>query len=280
MYGGRFVVIPEQIVLEDIRYQVGQGAAHITFGDPDFLNGPNHSLKIVHKMHQEFPHITFDFTAKIEHLLKGQEELPEWADAGCIFIVSAVESLSDIVLRHLDKGHTRADVVRVIEIVHGVGIALRPSLVPFTPWETLEDYIDLFNFVERYCLIDHIDPVQYTIRLLVPPGSLLLSTSAMAPYLGPLIQESFSYQWMHPDVRMDRLQRVVRKTVEEMAGEDLEATFYQLKELALAAFGERKPARIVHQPVSNRKRPPRLTEPWFCCAEPTENQMASFNGIP
>ena len=70
VYEGRFFLVPETVVLEDIRRQVQAGATHITFGDPDFLNGPGHSLNIVRAMHAEFPHLTFDFTAKIEHLLK------------------------------------------------------------------------------------------------------------------------------------------------------------------------------------------------------------------
>ena len=58
--------------------------------------------------------------------------------------------------------------------------------MPFTPWTTLDDYLDMLDFVEAQGLIDHVDPVQYTIRLLVPPGSLLLETAAMRPHLGAL----------------------------------------------------------------------------------------------
>ena len=66
VYQGRFFLVPEDAVLEDIRRQVAAGAKHMTFGDPDFLNGPGHSLKIVRAMHAEFPAITFDCTAKID----------------------------------------------------------------------------------------------------------------------------------------------------------------------------------------------------------------------
>ncbi len=95
VYGGRFFVLPQEVVLEDIRRQVAAGATHITFGDPDFLNGPKHSLRVVRAMHEEFPSLTFDFTAKVEHLLNRGEDLPEFAAAGCLFIITAVESLSD-----------------------------------------------------------------------------------------------------------------------------------------------------------------------------------------
>src|SRR5512135_1841612 len=64
VYGGRFFVVPAETVLEDIRRQVALGARHITFADPDFLNGPRHTLGIVSAMHAEFPDLTFDITAK------------------------------------------------------------------------------------------------------------------------------------------------------------------------------------------------------------------------
>ena len=198
VYEGKFSVVPKEVVLEDIRTQVDAGAAHITFGDPDFLNGPKHALRIVQAMHEAFPNLTFDCTTKIEHLLKHHSILPELRDCGCIFIVSAVESLNDTVLGNLQKGHTRADVFAVIDLLKEVGIALRPSLVPFTPWETLDSYLYILDSVEAKELIDHIDPVQYTIRLLVPPGSSLLSQSSIQPYLGVLNQESFTYRWIAP----------------------------------------------------------------------------------
>src|SRR5213592_1050757 len=114
VYEGRFFIVPVEVVLEDIRRQVRAGATHITFGDPDFLNGPGHSLAIVRAMRAEFPSLTFDFTAKIEHILRRRELLPDLARLGCLFIVSAVESIDDRVLAILDKGHTRGDVEAVI----------------------------------------------------------------------------------------------------------------------------------------------------------------------
>jgi radical SAM superfamily enzyme YgiQ (UPF0313 family) len=98
VYGGRFFAVPREVVLEDIRRLVAAGAGHITFGDPDFLNGPGHALRLVRALHAEFPDLTYDCTAKIEHLLEHRALLPELAATGCVFIVSAVESLSDVVL--------------------------------------------------------------------------------------------------------------------------------------------------------------------------------------
>jgi radical SAM superfamily enzyme YgiQ (UPF0313 family) len=262
VYDGRFFIIPQDIVLEDIRRHVSAGATHITFGDPDFLNGPGHSLKIVRALHAEFPDLTFDFTAKIEHVLKHPEVFPELGASGCLFMVSAVESLSDRVLTVLEKNHTRADVEKALKIVHAAGIALRPTWVAFTPWTTLEDYLEVLEFIEENGLIDHVDPVQYTIRLLVPPGSYLAERPAMQPYLGPLDQAAFSYHWDHPDPRMDWLQKAVSKLVEAdaTAGADPADTFFRVRELAAG----RKPNGVLPQLPRDRVRAPRLSEPWFC----------------
>ena len=266
VYDGRFFVVPREIILEDIRNQVRAGATHITFGDPDFLNGPTHSLRIVRAMHEAFPDVTFDCTVKIEHLLKHRSILPDLRACGCIFIVSAVESLSDTVLANLEKGHTRADVFTALAILREVGITLRPSLVPFTPWETLDDYLYLLDFVEAEGLIDHIDPVQYTIRLLIPPGSSLLSRPTIKPYIGPLDQKSFTYRWTHPDPRMDSLHNAVSAAVERatQSGEDGIVTFYRVRALTDAVLGKPCSTPFTPHAQSDRQRPPRLTEDWFC----------------
>ncbi len=285
VYGGRFFVVPRDVVLADIRNQAAAGATHITFGDPDFLNGPGHSMALVRSMHAEHPALTFDFTAKIEHLLRQRDLLPELRSLGCLFIVSAVESLSDRVLAILAKGHTRADVEEALRLTRAAGLALRPSFVPFTPWTSLEDYRALLDFVESLDLVDSIDPVQLSIRLLLPPGSLLLDRPETSPFLGPLDPDRFTYRWTHPDVRMDALQLEVSALVERAAsdGEDPLLTFSRIEAAAQAAGKGALPpgvfpatgmardggARIASAGVvsamrRDKGRPPRLSEPWFC----------------
>ena len=264
VYGGRFFAVPLDVCVADIRQQVAAGARHITFGDPDFLNGPTHALRVARALHREFPGVSFDFTAKVEHLLRRRELLPEFADLGCAFIVSAVESLSDTVLRHLDKGHARADVAEALRAVREAGIALRPTWVAFTPWTSLDDYREMLDFAEAEGLIDHVDAVQWALRLLVPPGSLLLDSPAMRPYLGELAQADLTYRWTHPDPRMEELHQAVAAAVTRAAErqEDAAATFATVRGLADVAAGA--PARPALALAGDRWRPPRLTEPWFC----------------
>lgn len=264
VYDGRFFVVSQEVVLEDIRQQVHAGATHITFGDPDFLNGPTHSLRLVRAMHAEFPSLTFDFTTKVEHIIKHREMFNEFSQLGCLFTVSAVESLSDRVLQILEKNHTRRDVEQAIEIVHTANISLRPTWVAFTPWTSLRDYLEVFEFVSKHALIDHVDPVQYAVRLLIPPGSYLLNRDAMKPHLGSLDQSAFSYHWSHPDPRMDELHKTVSALVERNSQADVDPceTFYSVWELAASLRGGAPLER--HALPPDPERAPRLTEPWFC----------------
>ena len=266
VYDGRLRIVQRDVLREDIAALVEMGARHITFGDPDFLNGPNHSLRVARALHDEFPDVTFDVTTKVEHILRHRDLFDELASLGCIFLVSAVESLNDKILEYLEKGHTRADVVEALGITRAAGISIRPSLVSFTPWTTLEDYLDVLEFVEEHDLIHNIDPVHYTIRLLIPPGSSLLGTPQLSPYLGKLDEESFSYKWEHPDPRLDSLQREVSRVVEAavQGHEDPVTTFYRVKDLALTtALGRELSARSVPSSASGSPGP-RLTESWFC----------------
>jgi len=262
VYDGRFFIVPTDILLEDIRGQVAAGATHITFGDPDFLNGPKHSLEVVRGMHAEFPSLTFDFTAKIEHLLTRGEGLPEFGELGCLFIISAVESLSETVLKILDKEHSREDVSSALDRCRDAGIPLRPTWVPFTPWTTLDDYLDILSFVEDNGLIDHVDPVQYMIRLLIPPGSWLAEHPATLPYRGALDEAALTWRWKHPDPQMDRLQRDIALLVEQDVADEVDAatTFARIRELAHG----RPPESAVSLLAPDRELVPRMTESWFC----------------
>jgi len=261
LYGGRLFAVPAEVVLEDVARQVAAGATHVTFGDPDFLNGPGHALRIARALRERHPALTFDFTAKVEHLVRDPRLLGALAGAGALFVTSAVESLSDRVLERLAKGHTRADVERAFAACRDAGLALRPSLVPFTPWAGLDDYLDLLATFEARGWMAQLDPVQLSIRLLVPPGSLLERDPDLA--LEGLDEEGLSWRWRHPDPRVDALQERVAVAVADGAsrGEDAEETVARVRALALAAAGRAH----VHlaRPFSGA-RTPRLTESWFC----------------
>ncbi len=266
VYHGRFFAFPADTVLADIRAQVEQGAQHITFGDPDFFNGPSHAMRITRALQREFPTVTFDATIKIEHLLKYRHLLPELKANGCAFIVSAVESLNDDVLERLHKGHSGAGISEVFDLMEATGIALRPSLMPFSPWETLESYLQLLSFFEERHLVEHVDPVHFSIRLLIPPGSALLDAPDAPEWLGELDPAAYSYCWRHPDPRMDELHHAVSELVEkaQRAQADPIETFFHIKALALEANRQEMCVSCSIKGYGTRKVIPHLTETWFC----------------
>ena len=264
VYGGRFFAVPRATVVADALQQVAAGARHITFGDPDFFNGPTHGLRIMREVRAVDPDVTFDATIKIEHVLEHADRLPELAELGCVFVVCAVETLNQDVLRRLRKGHTKADVERALELLDAVGIAMRPSLLPFTPWSTPAEYAELLGFVAEHDLVDHIDPVHLSIRLLVPPGSLILGEDPDGEHFGELDPPSLQHRWSHPDPAMDALQRDVSAIVEAAASrsEPARITFRAIWRVAAQRTGlllDRPPVPFVRRPKA-----PRLTEHWFC----------------
>jgi radical SAM superfamily enzyme YgiQ (UPF0313 family) len=246
VYDGRIRIVAADSVLADIEQLVAMGARHITFGDPDFLNGRKHSLAIVRAMHERFPDLTFDCTTKVEHVLEFAHLLPELAACGCLFVVTAVETLNDAILARLDKGHTAREATDAVALLREHGIEPRPSLMPFTPWTTHDDVADVIRWVERYDLVGNVDPVQLSIRLLVPEGSLLLERDDWER--GPYDADALSYPWTSP---LDDLQRELAAIAERGGGFD---------EIRAAVLGEDEP-QILAGSVEGR---PRLTEPWFC----------------
>ncbi|HEV7555961.1 MAG TPA: CUAEP/CCAEP-tail radical SAM protein [Kofleriaceae bacterium] len=261
VYGGRFFVVPAATVVADIAALVEQGAEHVSFGDPDFFNGPGHGMAIVRELHRRWPALTFDVTIKISHLIAHRALLPELASLGCAFVVSAVESLDDGVLARLDKGHTRADFEQALALVRDAGLVLRPTFVPFTPWTTLEQIADLVDVLADEDLIGCVDPVQLSVRLLVPPGSLLLGPDTRDAF-GELDHAALSYRWTHSDPRVDRLQQEIAAIAADAAETRLDpaVAFARIREHVHAACGRR--AR--RTAASTRPAPPRLSESWFC----------------
>jgi radical SAM superfamily enzyme YgiQ (UPF0313 family) len=274
VYQGKFRIVPVDVVMEDIRQQVKEGATHISFGDPDFFNGPTHGLRLARALHEAFPRVTFDATIKIQHLIDHRELLPELRASGCLFITSAVEAVDDDILRLLDKNHTSRDFDRAVALTREAGIALAPTFVSFTPWTTLEGYLALLERLVELQLVESVPPVQLTIRLLVPAGSWLLKLPDFHEKLLAFDPALLGYPWIHPDPRVDRLQQNLQAEVArcEQEGAPRREVFAAIWRMAHEAAARPAPAL-----ADNPEAPiPRLSEPWYCCAEPTDQQLQSF----
>ena len=267
VYGGKFRVVQPGVVLADIRQQVAAGAQHITFGDPDFFNGPGHALAIVRALHQEFPYLTYDVTIKVEHLLQHAGALPVLRDTGCAFVTSAVESIDDHVLALLQKGHTRADFVRLAEIFRDIGLTLAPTFVAFMPQTTLQGYLDLLETVETLGLVEHVSPVQWSLRLLITSGSPLADLPEFREHLRAFDDAALCYRWVHPDPRVDALQRAVEKRIQVLTKNDFSRRqiFADVHALASRAASGDLDMPLPQSPeMPARVTVPYLTEPWYC----------------
>jgi hypothetical protein len=264
IYDGRFRVVQRDVVLADIDAQVKAGARHVTFGDPDFFNGPSHALRIVEALHAGHPGVTYDATIKVEHLLRHRELLPRLRDTGCLFVTSAVESVDDRVLGLLEKGHTRRDFFDVVTLCRDTGITLVPTFVAFHPWLTLEGYCELLDTIAALDLVDHVAPIQLAIRLLVPRGSRLLELADMRASVGPFDPRTLTYHWAHPDARVDRLHEEVRSIVGTMTTGSRRIVFADISALAHRRAGLPCPP----PPSPSGVTVPYVDEPWYCCAEP------------
>jgi len=258
VYNGVFRVVQQDVVLEDIRRQVEAGAEHITFGDPDFFNGPGHAKAIVQALHAEHPSVTYDVTIKIEHLLRYRELLPVLKRTGCLFVTSAAESIDDAVLEKLAKGHTRADFIEAVRIVRDSGLTLAPTFVTFTPWTTWDGYRELLQFLVDLDLVENVGPIQLAMRLLIPAGSRLLELPEIREIAGPFDPAALSYKWRHSDPKLDQLcadlQRLIQR--EERRKATRSEIFAGIWELANG-----------HPPdlhLGSRATIPYLNEPWYC----------------
>ena len=260
VYRGLFRIVQAGIVLEDIRRQVAAGAEHITFGDPDFFNGPGHAIPIVEALHREWPRLTYDVTIKVEHLLHHRDLLPVLRDTGCLFVTSAVESLDDAVLQTLAKGHTRAGFEEALRAMRAVGLPLAPTFIPFTPWTTLASYREFLRALVDLELVEQIAPVQLAIRLLLPEGSLLLQLPEIRAMIEPFDARGLCYRWQNGDGKLDALCASIQETIkrEERHRRSRWEIFRKIWELAQA--GEFP----VDAPMVSRATIPYLTEPWYC----------------
>jgi radical SAM superfamily enzyme YgiQ (UPF0313 family) len=270
IYDGQFRIVPPEVVLADIEAQVRAGAEHISFGDPDFFNGPTHAMRIVGALHAAHAHVTYDVTIKVEHLLRHRDLLGRLAATRCAFVTSAVESIDDSVLARLDKGHTRQDFVRAVALCREAGLTLVPTFVAFHPWLTLDGYCELLDALDELGLVDHVAPIQLAIRLLIPAGSRLLELEEVRELVGVFDPSTLAYPWSHPDPRVDDLQRDLARIVGVRTGSDRLAIFDEIAALAYERAGRQARVPGARGP---RAAVPYLSEPWYCCAEPNPDHL-------
>jgi len=261
VYEGQFRIIPVDVVMADIERQIEKGAEHITFGDPDFFNGIGHARPVMQTAASRFPGLTYDVTIKVEHLLQYRQLIPELRDTGCVFITSAVESFDDAVLERLQKGHTRGDVERAVDMCRTAGVPIAPTFVAFNPWTTLDSYRDFLTEIDRLELVDNVAPIQLGIRLLVTSGSRLVDLNDSDLCLGSYDESRLLYPWCHKDPLIDQLAddigaligRNLRVPRQVIFNEVWKHAHHGVESAVRKSYGQRQRTEV-----------PYLNEPWYC----------------
>ena len=154
------------------------------------------------------------------------------------------------------------------------GIALAPTFVAFHPWSSLEGYLALLTKLVELELVESVPAIQLGIRLLIPQGSRLLELPGFERLIGAFDPELLGYPWAHSDPRVDALALEVQTLAEAGERESWSrgATFELIWTAAHSALGRNAPPL----PPLVGDSPPHHSEPWYCCAEPTAQQLESF----
>jgi hypothetical protein len=95
--------------------------------------------------------------------------------------------------------------------------------------------------------------------------------------VGPFDAESLVFPWQHSDPRVDALSVEIQEIAAQTDAEKLTrfAAFEKIWQAAHAASALQPPLLTSQSPA----RPvPFLSEPWYCCAEPTPAQFVSIGG--
>jgi hypothetical protein len=125
-------------------------------------------------------------------------------------------------------------------------------------------------------LVENVAPIQLAIRLLIPAGSRLLELEDISSAIGPFDPAALVYPWKHADSQMDQLSGRVQALAS--AGDRFKRSRSETFMLIWRAANELAGADAdrVHIVKGMGRKVPHFTEPWYCCAEPTEDQFVSI----
>jgi hypothetical protein len=267
IWNGRIAINDAEAVVADGLAQIEAGAQHISFGDPDFLNAPRHSLAVLQALAEKAPWVTFDITTKISEILRHRELLPQLGQHHVNFVISAVESLNDEVLAHLDKGHQAADVAVARDLLYSHGIGMHPTFVPFNPWAEMHDLVDIIDFVIESDVIEVVEPIQYSIELLTPTNSLLPIDN---DDFGAYDADVMGYRVRYRDARLPQLQDRLYRIASDAGDASFGQTFRHIADAVYEANELR--VREDYRPRVEAPNPAVMSEPWFCCAAPAKSR--------
>ena len=151
----------------------------------------------------------------------------------------------------------------VVKLFRELGLVLNPTFVAFTPWTTVQGYVELLAMLDKLGLVEHVAPIQYAIRLLLPEGSRLLEVEVVQEVIRPFDQTALVYPWSHPDPQMDDLYKTVFRLVQanQKSGELRRLHFERVWQAAAALLPSKSVPRRLSQLCELTI--PTLSESWY-----------------
>jgi len=118
---------------------------------------------------------------------------------------------------------------------------------------------------------------------LIPAGSRLLELDDIRRAVGEFDSAGLLYPWKHADPRLDALAVQVQELAG--AGDKLKRTraetFALIWRAAADAAGAASSDPSWHLPAfAVSAAIPHVSEPWYCCAEPTQDQFIAIGAAP
>ena len=141
--------------------------------------------------------------------------------------------------------------------------------MPFSPWTEQNDLISIIKLIENYKLRETVDPIQLTIKLLIPKNSLILKRPEMKEYLLNYDPASFSYAWKYKFPNIDNIQNELFTYVLQHESENEYTQYLGLVDILESHTNE----TLLNPEKYNQRIVPKLSETWFCCAEPNKIQL-------
>jgi hypothetical protein len=111
-------------------------------------------------------------------------------------------------------------------------------------------------------LVEHVAPIQLSIRLLVPEGSRMLDLEDIRRSIGAFDPGALLYPWTHADPRVDRLQHAIASLVGRRLNAPRRDLFDEIWTLAHDRAAVAPPPRTTD--LRPRATVPYLNEPWYC----------------
>jgi hypothetical protein len=153
---------------------------------------------------------------------------------------------------------------QAVALCRDTGLDIHPSWMPFSPWTSVEDVLGIFRFLDRHDLLDVTDPVQLSIRLLIPRGSLMLELPEVAAAVGDYDPVALTYPWDSLDPESDELQSRLAD-IAARAADDLRDPLETIVDMwATTADAAGVAVSEAQIPAGATAGRPRMTEPWFC----------------